>query len=181
MGFWSTFFSTFFAFLFAILIFFLSRFVIKYFERKRLQKNLINEFELNELFLHNLLRELEHLEYLSFRNIARNEKKVSAPVYTNYRRFFTEAYFKDGVLYEKLRPVDIRKLDKILTVMSVDHHNYVTEKFNEWQACNGDVNGDMSFRNVLENEIAQISQFVKDVREIREKIEKKSKRFPWIF
>ena len=167
--------------MFAIFIFYISRIFTKFFERKKLEKSLINEFELNELFLNNLLRELEHLEYLSFRNIARNDKPFSAPVYTNYRRFFTETYFKDGVLYEKLRPIDIRKLDKILNVMNVEHHNYINEKFNEWQSCDGDVNGDKSFRIVLENEISQISQFIKDIRDVREKIEKQSKKFPWIF
>lgn len=179
MGFWAIFLPTLIAFLSAMALFFGARYLTGHLEKKKLEKYLINEFELNELILTNLLRELEHLEYLSFRNIARNDKPVIPPVYTSYKRFFTEAYFNNGFLYDKLRPTDINKLDRLMNVMNIEHQNYVRDKILEWHTTDGGVEGDKHFRKAVEKEIAMVSVFIKDVRDVREKLQRKIKPFPF--
>lgn len=172
MGFWSIFLPTFLAFILALVFFFGGRYLAGYLKKRRIEKYLLNEFELNELILSNLLRELEHLEYLSFRNIARNDKPVIPPVYTSYKRFFTEAYFNNGYLYDRLRPTDINKLDRIMNAMNIEHQNYVRDKILEWHTTDGGVEGDKHFREAVEKEIAMVSSFIKDVKDLREKLKR---------
>jgi hypothetical protein len=177
MGFWAMFLPTFIAFFSAIALFFGARHVTRFLEKRRLEKYLINEFELNELILSNLLRELEHLAYLSFRNIARNDKPVVPPVYSSYKRFFTESYFNNGFLYDKLKPIDINKLDRIMNVMNIEHQNYVRDKILEWHTTDGGVDGDKHFREAIEKEISVVSSFIKDIRDVREKLQRRIKPF----
>lgn len=171
MGFWSIFLPALLAFIFSIILFYLTKLVSNTLEKRRLEGNLINEFELNALLLKNLLRELEHLEYLSFRNIAKNDKPITTPVYTNYRRFFTETFFMKWFLYEKLEPNDINKIDRILNAMNIEHQNYIRDKIAEWKTGDGGVDGDKKFRIILEDERNMISQFIRDIRQIKEKLE----------
>lgn len=179
MGFWAVFVPTLLAFLSAMALFFGARHLTAYLEKRRLEKHLINEFELNELILGNLLRELEHLEYLSFRNIARNSKPLIPPVYTSYKRLFTETYLNNGFLYDKLHPTDINKLDRVMNTMNMEHQNYVRDKILEWHATDGGVEGDKRFREAVEKEIAMISSFIKDVRDLREKLQSRMKTYPF--
>ncbi len=172
MGFWAIFLPALLAFILAMALFFGGRYVTTYLAKRRLEKYLINEFELNELILTKLLRELEHLEYLSFRNIARNDKPVLPPVYTSYKRFFTDAYFNNGYLYDRLRPTDINKLDRIMNAMNMEHQNYVRDKILEWHTTDGGVEGDKHFRKAVEKEIAMVSSFIKDIKDLREKLKR---------
>lgn len=181
MGFWLIFFSMLLSFVFAVVLFYLSKYATMRVDKVKLEGNLLNEFELNELFLKNLLRELEHLEYLSFRNIANNSKPISTPSLANYRRFFVEMYFKKGYLFEKLTPVDINKIDRIMNIMNFEHQDFLNNEIWKWKNGSSNEGGDKRFRDILESEREMVSQFIKDIRAIREKIEKRKGLFQRFF
>ncbi len=175
MNFWSIFIPSFFAFFLALFLFYGVKYISLNLEKKSLKRNVIAEFELNELLLKNLLRELEHLEYLTFRNIAKNNRKIQAIHIINFRRFFTEAYLEKGFVYEKLNPIDIVKLDRILNSMNVEHQRYINSMINEWENSRTEEKSDRRLRTIIENEVSMISEFIKDMRNVRETLEGKRK------
>jgi len=177
VNFWSIFVPAFLAFSLALFLFYGAKYVSLNLEKKSVKRNVISEFELNELLLKNLLRELEHLEYLTFRNIVNNNRKIQTIHIINFRRFFTEAYLKKGFVYEKLNPVDIVKLDRILNTMNIEHQRYINSMISEWKSTKTDEKRDKKLRAVVENEVSMISEFIKDMRYIRETLEGKRKIF----
>lgn len=168
MNFWQNVFSTFIGallgFILSIFLFYLTRRWSKNAQKKSLEKNLIKEFEFNEHYLQKILKDLNK----AIEKITVNDKGVFYYIkYISYQRLFTQDYFRQGFLYEKLNPDDINLLDTILSRMTQIHEDYINVSIKKWKE------NDLSQKqilNILAFERDSIDKFIKDIGGIKQKI-----------
>lgn len=152
--------------------------------RKKLEKNLLKEFKFNEFFLTELLNNLKDMlskieilttvknnlkSLLSLKETLTVKGEIITTAHENYRRFFLEQYFKQGIHFEKLDEKDICKLDRILLFMSYKHKIYIADKLEQWRKGKLE-KGDKEIKKIIEEEIEMISEFIEDIKKIKQKL-----------
>ena len=163
----STFIGVFSGFIFSIFLFYLTNRWSKKTQKKSLEKNLVKEFEFNEHYLQKILENLKK----GIEKVTVNDKNVFYYFnYVSYQRLFTQSYFQQGFLYEKLDPDDINLLDTILSRMTYGGECYINNSIQNWKE---DILNQQQILNILAFERDSLEKFIKDIYRIKQKIVKK--------
>jgi len=168
MNFWqnvlSTFIGALFGFVFSIFLFYLTQRLSKNAQKKSLEKNLVKEFEFNEHYLRKILDDLKK----TIEKITVNDKNVFYFFnYISYQRLFTQTYFQQGYLYDKLEPDDINLIDTILNRISLGGQAYINNSIQQWK--DGYLN-QPQILNIIGFERDSIEKYIKDIGQIKQKI-----------
>lgn len=168
MNFWQNVFSTFIGallgFVFSIFLFYLTRRWSKKAQKKSLEKNLIKEFEFNAHYLQKILEDLKK----AIEKITVNDKDVFYYFsYISYQRLFTQTYFQQGFLYERLDPDDINLLDTILSRMTRGGEYHINNSIQRWKE---DSLSQQQILKILAFERDSIEKFITDIGRIKQKI-----------
>ena len=168
MTFWentlSTFIGAVLGFIFAIVLFYLTNIWSRKLHKKSFDKNLAKECEFNEYYLEKIVRELQKV----IEKIGVNDKNVFHYFnYVSYKRLYTQGYFQQGFLYEKLGPEEINLLDTILTKMTQIGDQYINNSIQLWKEDR--INQKQIFE-IVSFERNTIEKFIGDIGRIKQKI-----------
>ncbi|TKJ44694.1 hypothetical protein CEE35_07045 [Candidatus Aerophobetes bacterium Ae_b3b] len=168
MTFWEYVFATFggvgLGFVFSIFLFYLTNRWGRNTRRKLLEKNVVKEFEFNEKYLEEVVKKLEE----AIQDITVGDKtRFYYFNYRSYQRLFTNAYFMQNFLYEKLNPNDTYKLDLILNRMTIPGEQFMTSLMDKWNSSQIGQQEALKFARL---ERDSMKSFIKDIGKIKQKI-----------
>ena len=159
----STFIGVTLGFIFSIILFYFQQRWIKKTQKKSLEKNLVKEFEFNKHYLRKILKDIKK----TIEKITVNDKNVFYYFkYIGYQRLFTQIYFQQGYLYEKLEPNDINLIDTILSRMTLGGQDYINNSIQMWKDDNLT---QKQILNILGFERDSIEKHIKDIGRIKKK------------
>ena len=168
MTFWQYLLATFggvgLGFVFSIFLFYLTNRWGRNTRRRLLEKNVVKEFEFNEKYLEEVVKKLDE----AIQDITIGDKNGSYYFnYRSYQRLFTNAYFMQDFLYEKLNPDDTYKLDLILNRMTSGGEQFMTGLMDKWKSSQIGQEGALRFTR-LERDC--MKSFIKDIGKMKHKI-----------
>lgn len=151
-------------FVFSIFLFYLTNRWGRNTRRKLLEKNVAKEFEFNEKYLGEVMKKLDE----AIQDITIGDKtRFYYFNYRSYQRLFTNAYFMQDFLYEKLNPDDTYKLDLILTRMTNAGEQFIIGLMGKWKSSQIDQQEALKFARL---ECNSMKSFIKDIGKMRQKI-----------
>lgn len=161
-------------FISSILFFLWHTRIIERKKRKTLIKHLIKELEFNIHSLEDLSKKLENVSPVSKYIEETFDEQHPLPKFIVYGNYFTENYFNQEYLFEKLTPEDIYKLNEISKTMKIYISN-LEEIINEFELAgveNKMLDAKMEdLDSVWEREKGKIKEFTAEVRRIKKKLE----------
>ena len=168
MTFWQNLFSTFtgaiFGFAFSVAVYYIKiRWSAKT-KRSNLENSLLKELEYDENFLKKIKDNIGKV----IERVTVNDKAVyNYFVYLSYFRYFTQAYFNEGYLFDKLDIDDIEAINEILMHMSEPSQQYINDYIKQWK--DGSITqADLLGRLAFERE--NMEKYIKTIAIIRKKI-----------
>ncbi len=169
MNFYENMFSTFIGalagFVFSIILFYLTNKWKEKDKKKNLRKNLLKELDYDLIYLTDILSDINKV--VEKIGINAPEECFIFLKYSGYQSLFLNIYFREGFLYESISSDEIKKLDEILSQMSLNTETFVNNWIFEWKQ------GKLGQKEIHSNIIYQkekIESYIKTINQLKAKI-----------